>query len=315
MQEYTITVPPEDNDKRLDVFLCEFAANKSLGFSRTFLQNLITNGSVSIEGASCRKPHHKVKQGQQIKISVEAKKTDTLKAEDISLDIIYEDEELAVINKPAALVVHPAPGNLEHTLVNALLYRFRRLSDINPGRPGIVHRLDKDTSGIMVVVKTNNAHLNLAKQFSSHSIKRRYIALVKGRMEFDENIIDIPIGRHPYRRESMSVGFGKNTRYAKTFYRTLKRTENYSLLELEPFTGRTHQLRVHLAFLGHPILGDRKYGKNNEFSRMALHAKYLGFIHPTTGKFMEFSSAMPKEFTAFLNSSKKSAQCKAIGTD
>jgi 23S rRNA pseudouridine1911/1915/1917 synthase len=300
MQEYTITVTPEDKGKRLDVFLCEFATNKSLGFSRTFLQNLITNGFVFIEGANCRKPHHKVKQGQQIKITIEEKKSDTLKAEDISLDVIYEDEDFAIINKPAGMVVHPAPGNLEHTLANALLHRFRKLSDINPARPGIVHRLDKDTSGIMVIVKTNNAHLSLAKQFFCHSIKRRYIALVKGKMEFDENIIEIPIGRHPYKRKSMSVGFGKNTRYAKTFYRTLKRTENYSLLELEPFTGRTHQLRVHLAFLGHPILGDRKYGKNNEFSRMALHAKYLGFIHPTTGKFVEFSSQMPGEFKEFL---------------
>ena len=305
MQEYTITVPPEDNGKRLDVYLCEFATNKSLGFSRTFLQHLITDGFVFIEGSSCRRPHHRVKQGQEIKISVEEKKTDTLKAEDISLDIIYEDEDFAIINKPAGMVVHPAPGNLEHTLANALLYRFRKLSDINPGRPGIVHRLDKDTSGIMVVAKTNKAHLNLAKQFSSHSIKRRYIALVKGKMEFDENIIEIPIGRHPYRRESMSVGFGKNTRYAKTHYRTLKRTENYSLLELEPFTGRTHQLRVHLAFLGHPILGDRKYGKNNEFTRMALHAKYLGFIHPTTGKFVEFSSEIPGEFKEFMGESAK----------
>jgi len=296
MQEYTVTVTPGDEGKRLDVFLSEFAANKSLGFSRTFLQHLITDGFVSIGGVVCTKPHHKVKPGQDIKISIEEKSQDVLEGEDISLDIIYEDEDVAIINKPAGMVVHPAPGNFQHTLVNALLYRFKKLSDINPGRPGIVHRLDKDTSGIMVVAKTNNAHLKLAKQFSSHSIKRRYMALVKGKMEFDENIIELPIGRHPHRRESMSVGFGKNTRYAKTYYRTLKRTENYSLLELEPFTGRTHQLRVHLAFLGHPVLGDKKYGKNNEFARMALHAKYLGFIHPTTGKFVEFSSDMPKEF-------------------
>jgi 23S rRNA pseudouridine1911/1915/1917 synthase len=141
----------------------------------------------------------------------------------------------------------------------------------------------------------------LAEQFSQHAIKRKYIALVKGSMEFDENIIELPIGRHPYKRKNMSVGFGKKARYAKTFYRTLKRTKDFSLLELEPFTGRTHQLRVHLAFLGHPILGDTKYGKNNAFPRLALHAQSLGFIHPRTNKFMEFSCVLPQEFTKNLD--------------
>jgi 23S rRNA pseudouridine1911/1915/1917 synthase len=300
MQEYTIAVPPEDTGKRLDVFLMQFALENKLGLSRTFLQGLISDGEVCVSAAIVKKPHYKIKTGQQVKISVPEKKVETLEAEDIPLDVVYEDKDLAIINKPVGLVVHPAPGNYRHTLVNALLYRFKTLSHINPQRPGIVHRLDKDTSGIMVIAKNNAAHLNLTKQFSQHSIKRKYIALVKGKMEFNENIIEIPIGRHPFRRESMSVGFSKNTRYAKTYYRTLKRTENYSLLELEPFTGRTHQLKVHLAFLGHPILGDNKYGKNNEFIRLALHAKYIGFIHPTTGKFVEFSSEMPKEFRGFV---------------
>jgi 23S rRNA pseudouridine1911/1915/1917 synthase len=197
-------------------------------------------------------------------------------------------------------VVHPAPGNYEHTLVNALMHRFKKLSDINPERPGIVHRLDKETSGIIVVAKNNPAHLNLVKQFADHSIKRIYVALVKGKVEYNENIIEMPIGRHPLKRENMSVGFTKSTRYAKTFYRTLKRTPLWSLVELEPFTGRTHQLRVHLAYIGHPILGDSKYGKQNEFVRMALHARYLGFIHPASGKFVEFESPMPKEFSDFI---------------
>jgi 23S rRNA pseudouridine1911/1915/1917 synthase len=199
-------------------------------------------------------------------------------------------------------VVHPAPGNYAHTLVNALLYHFKNLSDINAQRPGIVHRLDKETSGLLVIAKNNQAHLGLSKQFSQHSIKRKYIALVKGKMEFDENIVDLPIGRHPHKRKEMSVGFGKNAKSARTYYRTLKRTEHFSLLELEPFTGRTHQLRVHLAFLGHPILGDTKYAKNNEFVRLALHAKYLGFMHPATGKFIEFFCDIPKEFTEFIHS-------------
>jgi 23S rRNA pseudouridine1911/1915/1917 synthase len=207
---------------------------------------------------------------------------------------------LAVINKPPGLVVHPAPGNRKHTLVNALLSRFKKLSAINPQRPGIVHRLDKETSGLLVIAKDDATHLELARQFAEHSIKRKYIALVKGRMKFDEGVIEMPIGRHPYKRKSMAVGFGENTKYAKTYYRTIKRATDYTLLELEPFTGRTHQLRVHLAFLGHPILGDSKYGKNNEFARLALHAKYLGFTHPHAKKFIEFNCAVPKELREYL---------------
>jgi 23S rRNA pseudouridine1911/1915/1917 synthase len=167
-----------------------------------------------------------------------------------------------------------------------------------------VHRLDKDTSGLIVVAKNNAAHLHLAEQFAKHSIKRKYVALVSGRVEFDEDVIEMPIGRHPRERKNMAVGFGKNTKYAKTFYRTLKRQKDFSLLELAPFTGRTHQLRVHLAFLGHPILGDVKYGKKNTFSRLALHAQSIGFIHPRTGKFVEFSSEIPREFIDFLEKAK-----------
>ena len=311
MQEYIFKVDKDHRDMRLDLFLMEFSKKKNLGLSRTFIQKLVLDGKVTVSNANLInpvlahkagiKPHFKVKTGDEIKIRIEDKKPSILQAEELPLDIIYEDGYLAIINKCSGLVVHPAPGNYEHTLVNALLYHFKKLSDINPQRPGIVHRLDKETSGLLVVAKNNAAHLALAKQFAKHTIKRKYIALVKGKMEFDESIIDLPIGRHPYKRKNMSVGFGKKTKYAKTYYRTLKRTRDFSLLELEPFTGRTHQLRVHLAFLGHPILGDTKYGKNNEFCRLALHAKYIGFMHPGTGKFVEFSCEMPAEFTKFLN--------------
>jgi 23S rRNA pseudouridine1911/1915/1917 synthase len=164
-----------------------------------------------------------------------------------------------------------------------------------------VHRLDKETSGLLVIAKNNAAHLALTQQFAEHSIKRKYIALVKGKVEFDEDIIELPIGRHPYKRKNMAVGYGKKMRYARTYYRTMKRTDDFSLLELEPFTGRTHQLRVHLAFLGHPILGDTKYGRNNKFERLALHAKYIGFRHPRTQGFVEFNSETPTELTKFLN--------------
>ncbi len=169
--------------------------------------------------------------------------------------------------------------------------------DVNPQRPGIVHRLDKETSGLLVIAKNNASHLALSRQFAKHTVKRKYIALVKGKIEYDENVIELPIGRHPYKRKKMSAGFGRKTKYAKTYYHTLKRMKDSSLLELEPFTGRTHQLRVHLAFLGHPILGDTKYGSNNEFIRLALHAKSIGFLHPRTGKFVEFSSETPVEFS------------------
>ncbi len=301
MQEYLLKVSAQDANKRLDLFIIEFSNNNNLGLSRTFIQRLIQEAKVTVNSANPAKPHTKVKSGDEIRIYIEDAKPSTLKAEEIPLDIIYEDEDLAVINKYPGLVVHPAPGNYEHTLANALLYHFKKLSDINPQRPGIVHRLDKETSGLLVIAKNNSAHLALTKQFSDHSIKRKYIALVKGKIEFDEDVIELPIGRHPYKRKNMAVGFGKNTKYAKTLYRTLSRSSDFSLLELEPFTGRTHQLRVHLAFLGHPILGDAKYGKNNEFSRLALHAKYIGFLHPRTGKFVEFSCGIPREFSEFLN--------------
>ncbi len=197
-------------------------------------------------------------------------------------------------------MVHPAPGNAKHTLVNALLACFKHLSDINPQRPGIVHRLDKDTSGLLVIAKNNHAHLFLAEQFAEHSIKRRYIALVQGKVEFDEGVIELPIARHPLKRMNMAVSFAKDSKYAKTVYRTLERRKDCSLLELEPFTGRTHQLRVHLAHLGHPILGDVKYGRNNNFIRLALHAISLGFLHPESKKFMEFSCQLPIEFKEFI---------------
>lgn len=299
MQEYTLEVSKDQKGARLDLFVSAFSKENNLGLSRTAVQDLILKGKVLIKGSVDIKPHYKVKANDTIKIVIEDKVKSSLQAEKIPLDIIYEDKDLAIINKPVGLVVHPAPGNYEHTLVNALLNYFKELSDINPQRPGIVHRLDKDTSGILVIAKNNSSHLKLAEQFADHSIKRKYVAIVKGSMEFDENVIEAPIARHTVRRESMAVNFSDNARYAKTYYRTLKRVGGFSLLELEPFTGRTHQLRVHLAFIGHPILGDKKYGKNDEFPRLALHAQSLGFIHPATAKFVEFNSPLPEEFLSF----------------
>jgi len=301
MQEYTLSASAVDAGRRLDIFICDFAKKSGLGLSREQVQRIINKGLVRVNNLSPVKSHYKIKDGDLIAVRVEDKEPRLLSAEDIPFECIYEDADLAVINKPAGLVVHPAPGNYEHTLVNALLSRFKQLSDINPQRPGIVHRLDKGTSGLLVIAKNNTAHLNLAQQFSKHTVKRKYIALVKGRVEFDEDVIELPIGRHPFKRKNMAVDFKEGSRYAKTSYKTLKRSKDASLLELTPFTGRTHQLRVHLAYLGHPILGDTKYGKNNEFPRLALHARDLGFIHPGSGKFLEFSSPVPAEFGEFIN--------------
>jgi 23S rRNA pseudouridine1911/1915/1917 synthase len=299
MQDLTLQVDKDQAGSRLDLLIANFSKINKLGFSRTAIQGLISRGKVMIEGVSVLKPNYKVKTGDLILVSPEEKKSLDLIPENIPLEVVYQDNDLAVINKPAGLVVHPAPGNYKGTLVNALLYKFKKLSDINPQRPGIVHRLDKDTSGLLVVAKNNNSHLKLAEQFAQHSIKRVYVAIVMGRMEYDENIIEAPIARHATRREHMTVNFNAESRYAKTYYKTLRRVGEVSFLRLEPYTGRTHQLRVHLAFIGHPILGDRKYGKNNDFPRLALHAKCLGFIHPASGKFVEFESDLPKEFLKF----------------
>jgi len=303
MKEYGFIVLPDEIKLRLDILLSHFSKNNRLGLSRTSIKELILKGKVYVGELAVTKPHYKVKTGDRITFSFEAKKAGLIKAEDIKLDIVYEDNDLAVINKPSGLVVHPAPGNYEHTLVNALKNIFLSLSDINPDRPGIVHRLDKETSGLLIIAKNNPSHLELARQFSSHIIKKEYIAIVKGRMEFDEGVIEAPIARHLFKRKNMAVNFSGKAKDAKTYYRTIKRYKDFSLLSLEPFTGRTHQLRVHLDFIGHPILGDDKYGRNNEFSRLALHAKKIKFVHPKTGKFVEVSAPIPREFRELLNKS------------
>jgi 23S rRNA pseudouridine1911/1915/1917 synthase len=298
MEEYLIEVTEETAGMRLDLFLNKSIAEKS-GFSRTALQKLIQSGAITVNSGTV-KPNYRIKLNDRIKVILADQPQFTQEAQDIPVEIIYDDPDIAVLDKPSGLVTHPAPGNKSGTLVNALLWKFPDLSNINPLRPGIVHRLDKETSGALVIAKNNTAHLFLSRQFADHSIKRRYTALVKGSMEFDEGVIEAPIGRHPVIREKMAVGYGEKTRYAKTVYRTLKRSSDRSLLELEPFTGRTHQIRVHLAFLGHPILGDTKYGVRDNVKRLLLHARILGFIHPSTLKYVEFESKLPVEFEEYM---------------
>lgn len=298
MQEFNFQVSHDDASQRLDLYLPKQFSLKNITQSRTAIQRLIKDGRVTINNQPV-KPNYKVKAEDEVRVIIPAQPETAPQPEDIHLEIVYEDQDLLVLNKPAGLVVHPAPGNLKGTLVNALLKHTKELSNINPLRPGIVHRLDKETSGLMVAAKNNASHIYLAKQFQAHKIKRIYWAIVKGRVEFDEGQIDLPIGRHPFKRKQMRVAFTPDTKKALTIYRVLKRFKDSTLLEVLPQTGRTHQIRVHLAHLGHPVLGDKKYG-GPDFQRLCLHAKSLGLNHPATQKFMEFDSELPQEMQELI---------------
>lgn len=225
--------------------------------------------------------------------------------QDIPVEIVYEDEDLLVVNKPKGMVVHPAPGNYDGTLVNALLYHCRgRLSSINGViRPGIVHRIDKDTSGLLIVAKNDAAHAMLAEQIKAHSFTRIYNAVVYGGFQVEEGVVDAPIGRNPNDRMKMCV-IQQNSRDAVTHYRVLERLAEFTNLELRLETGRTHQIRVHMAYIGHPVAGDPVYGPKKVIARLGgqcLHARTIGFIHPATKKYMEFTSELPKYYQDFLH--------------
>ena len=295
MEEKSCLIQAEQAHVRVDVFLKE----KEPQVSRTLIKDLILRGKVLVNGLQV-KPHYKLKDNDKLRWQIPESAPSSLDQEDIPLNIIFEDKDLIVLNKPSGIVVHPGAGNPTHTLANALLFHTRELSSINPDRPGIVHRLDKETSGLMVIAKNNLAHLELAKQFKKHSIERRYMALVAGQVAFDEGVIDVPLKRHVLDRKKISVSFSEEAKPAQTRYRVLKRYPEFTAVELFPQTGRTHQLRVHLSYLGHPILGDMTYGKKKNFPRLALHAKDLGFTHPASGEFMRFESPLPDEMKAVM---------------
>lgn len=296
-------IEKEDASKRLDVFLSE----KIEDATRSYIKTLIDDGKITVNLAKV-KAGYKLKIGDSIDVEIVEKKLENIVAEDIPLDIVYEDDDIIIVNKPKGMVVHPANGNYTGTMVNSLMNSHKdNLSSINGViRPGIVHRIDKDTSGILVVAKNDNAHKKLSEQFKVHSIKRKYIALVKGIIKEDKLTIDRPIGRSIKDRKKMAVT-EKNSRRAITHISVLKRfySSNVTLIEAELETGRTHQIRVHMAYLHHPLVGDEVYGKKDskfKVNGQMLHAKYLGFIHPTSGKFVEFDSPLPEYFSSILMS-------------
>lgn len=285
---------------RIDKYLAENCPD----LTRSFIQKLIEEENITVNGSVCTKKTS-VSDGDVIVCQIPEPKELSVMGENIPLEIVYEDDSLIVVNKPRGMVVHPANGNHEGTLVNALLYHCKgRLSSINGViRPGIVHRIDKDTSGILLVAKTDAAHLSLAEQIKEHSVKREYIALLDGVIKDDGGTVDKPIGRSEKDRKKMAITL-KNSRNAVTHYTVLERYTGYCLVKCRLETGRTHQIRVHMASLGHPVTGDPVYGakKQKLFQKgQLLHAKTIGFIHPKTGEYMEFSSELPDEFQAVLN--------------
>ena len=299
MQKITLTAQTEMPQTRIDVFLNEQIED----ITRSRIKQLIEDGCVLLNGKKT-KSGAKVKPGDIIEVDIPELKEPEIVPENIPLDIVYEDDDMLVVNKPQGMVVHPAAGNYTGTLVNALMYYCPdSLSGINgEKRPGILHRIDKDTSGLLLVAKNDMAHNKLAGQIKEHSLTRAYKALVHGGFNADSGRIDLPIGRHPSDRKKMAVTYN-HSREAVTNYRVLERFGAYTLIECVLETGRTHQIRVHMSHMGHPIVCDRVYGlKKEQFSAggQLLHAYKVGFIHPRSGKYMEFTSELPEYYEKIL---------------
>ena len=295
MDKKILTVPQESDGARIDIFLTHAIEDIP---SRTFIKKLIDGGNVIVRNKKV-KANHRVSTGEEIHVElVDLPDTQAnILAEKIPLNIFYEDDDVVVINKPIGMTVHPATAKYTGTLANALKYHFDELSDNNgPDRPGIVHRLDRETSGLIVVAKNNKAHARLAKQFEDHSIRKTYVALVKGIVQYDQGEINAPIGRHERFHDHRRIAKEGEGKEALTVYSVVKRFPKSTLIALFPQTGRTHQLRLHMRHIGHPILGDDKYGQKESFPRLALHAFALAFKHPATKKYIEFCCPVPKEF-------------------
>ena len=296
-QEFVVA--PEDAGVRIDRYL----SDQCQDISRSYLQKLLKEQSVLVEEKPV-KSNYKVNTGDRISLTLPEIREPEIVPEDIPLDIIYEDKDIILINKPKGMVVHPAAGHYSGTLVNGLMSHCRsELSGINGVmRPGIVHRIDMDTTGVLIVCKNDMAHNSISQQLKEHSITRRYAAIVHGVLKDDEGTINAPIGRHPIDRKKMSIN-EKNGRDAITHYRVLERFRQYTYIECQLETGRTHQIRVHMASTGHPLLGDSVYGPAKcpfRLNGQTLHAGVLGIIHPRTGEYMEFSAPLPDYFEELL---------------
>ena len=297
MNKIVITVPEEADGARADKFLADAIDY----LTRSALQKLISVGNIEIGGKAIAKSRI-LKEGEDITVLIPDAVSLDVEAEDIPLNIYYEDDDLLVVYKPKGMVVHPAPGNHNGTLVNALLWHCKdSLSGINGVlRPGIVHRIDKDTSGLLLVAKNDFAHVHLAEQIKEHSLNRIYQTIVYGVNMPDEGDIDAPIGRSTKDRKKMAVIEGG--RSAQTHYSVVKRYSGFTHVQCKLKTGRTHQIRVHMAYLGHPVAGDAVYGPKNVITQLngqCLHAGTIGFIHPRTGEYMEFTAPLPEYFTEF----------------
>lgn len=297
MEELNLTAT--QSGERIDRFLSIYLED----LSRSYIQRLLKEGAVMVNGNAV-KSSYKINAGDEILVYIPDPEPMDILPEDIPLDILYEDGDILVINKPKGMVVHPSPGHYSHTLVNAVLYHCGgRLSGINGVlRPGIVHRIDMDTTGSLLICKNDRAHQILADELKAHNITRRYHAVVHGNLKEDTGTVNAPIGRHPIDRKKMSTK-APNGRAAVTHYRVLERFGNYTYIECELETGRTHQIRVHMASIGHPILGDAVYGPAKcpfKLEGQTLHAKILGIVHPTNGKYMEFDAPLPEYFETLL---------------
>ncbi|MFH5182850.1 RluA family pseudouridine synthase [Paenibacillus sp. TAB 01] len=295
------TAEAEDRGERIDKFITDSLEED---VSRTQVQQWIKEGHLTVNGGQV-KPNYKLAEGDRLQLTIPEPEELDLAPEAIPLNVVYEDSDVIVVNKPRGLVVHPAPGHYSGTLVNALLYHCHDLSGINGVmRPGIVHRIDKDTSGLLMAAKNDLAHVSLAAQLKEHSVNRKYIAVVHGNVAHEHGTIDAPIGRDPKDRKLYTVT-ESNSKHAVTHFVVLERFGDYTLMELKLETGRTHQIRVHMKFIGHPLVGDPAYGPSRSrdiaMEGQALHAAVLGFVHPRTGEHLQFEAELPEDMTKLLH--------------
>ncbi|KEO82040.1 RluA family pseudouridine synthase [Tumebacillus flagellatus] len=302
LESLSWTVEEEQAGERVDKFLAERIPD----VSRSQVQDLIDQEHVLVQDRKT-KSNYKLKTGDVVSVTLPEPEVASIEPEDIPLDVRYEDSDVIVVNKPRGMVVHPAAGHYSGTLVNALMFHCKDLSGINGEvRPGIVHRIDKDTSGLLMAAKNDVAHRHLAEQLKEHTVTRKYVAVVHGVIQHDLGTVDAPIGRHPVHRQQQAV-LREGGREAITHFQVLERLPKHTVVELKLETGRTHQIRVHMDFIGHPLVGDPKYGnqKRNRFGDIiegqALHAQVLGFVHPRTGDYLEFSTDLPEELQNLID--------------